>query len=101
MAQDAIVFLDALDLTDIDLLSRDTKQQGRWHGISWPHPYEDKGPRRRPDDPALVLPHDCGAATPATGKIYPDAAHGLLFQHDEEFASYVLTFLHQEHSSTL
>ena len=35
---------------------------------------------------AGLIPH-------ATVKIYPDAAHGFLFQHHDEFAKNVDTFL--------
>ena len=50
-----------------------------------------RGPR--PDDPApLLVP--AGRVDPArTLKIYPDAAHGFLFQHHDEFAADVDAFL--------
>ena len=45
----------------------------------------------------MILPHYChllaGLIPQARMKIYPDSAHGFLFQHHAEFASDVDTFL--------
>jgi pimeloyl-ACP methyl ester carboxylesterase len=49
------------------------------------------------DADPMILPHYsyllAGLIPPARVKIYPDAAHGFLFQHHAEFASDVDTFL--------
>lgn len=46
---------------------------------------------------AAILPHFshllAGLIPQARGKIYPDAAHGFLFQQHAEFARYVDAFL--------
>ena len=49
--------------------------------------------RQRPDDPPRYSHLLAGLIPLARVKIYPDAAHGFLFQHHEEFASDVLEFL--------
>jgi len=45
----------------------------------------------------MILPHFtyllAGLIPQATVKIYPDAAHGFLFQHASEFATDVTEFL--------
>ena len=45
----------------------------------------------------MILPHYTyllgGLIPQARVKIYPDAAHGFLFQHHAEFAADVMTFL--------
>ena len=45
----------------------------------------------------MILPHYCsllaGLIPGAQLKIYPDAAHGFLFQHHAEFAADVRAFL--------
>jgi pimeloyl-ACP methyl ester carboxylesterase len=45
----------------------------------------------------MILPHYSyllgGLIPQARVKIYPDAAHGFLFQHHAEFAADVMTFL--------
>jgi pimeloyl-ACP methyl ester carboxylesterase len=52
------------------------------------------------DSDPMILPHYsyllAGLIPRARVKIYPDAAHGFLFQHREEFASDVLEFLTDE-----
>ena len=49
--------------------------------------------RQRPDDsPALLLP-TCRPDPTSAVKIYPDSAHGFLFQHHAEFAADVDDFL--------
>jgi pimeloyl-ACP methyl ester carboxylesterase len=54
------------------------------------------------DSDPMILPHFsyllAGLIPHATIKIYPDAAHGFLFQHASEFASDVAQFL-SDHSS--
>ncbi len=49
------------------------------------------------DSDPMILPHYtyllAGLIPQARVKIYPDAAHGFLFQHHEEFAADVLAFL--------
>ena len=49
------------------------------------------------DSDPMILPHYsyllAGLLPDAKLKIYPDAAHGLLFQHHSEFASDVIDFL--------
>jgi pimeloyl-ACP methyl ester carboxylesterase len=49
--------------------------------------------RQRPDDPAALLPPAGGLIPWARVKIYPDSAHGFLFQHHAEFAADVEAFL--------
>jgi hypothetical protein len=50
----------------------------------------------------MILPHYsyllAGLIPRARIKIYPDAAHGFLFQHASEFASDVTVFLDEEGS---
>jgi pimeloyl-ACP methyl ester carboxylesterase len=50
------------------------------------------------DSDPMILPHFsyllAGLIPQATVKIYPDAAHGFLFQHASEFAADVTEFLH-------
>jgi pimeloyl-ACP methyl ester carboxylesterase len=52
------------------------------------------------DSDPMILPRYsyllAGLIPDARLKIYPDAAHGFLFQHNEEFAADVLTFLADE-----
>ena len=49
------------------------------------------------DSDPMILPHFshllAGLIPQAKVKIYPDSAHGFLFQHHAEFASDVLAFL--------
>ena len=49
------------------------------------------------DTDPMILPHYshllAGLIPGSVVKIYPDAAHGFLFQHHEEFARDVLDFL--------
>jgi len=49
------------------------------------------------DSDPMILPHYsyllAGLIPQATLKIYPDAAHGFLFQHAAEFAADVEEFL--------
>jgi pimeloyl-ACP methyl ester carboxylesterase len=49
------------------------------------------------DSDPMILPRYsyliAGLLPNATIKIYPDAAHGFLFQHYEQFAADVITFL--------
>ena len=51
------------------------------------------------DSDRMILPRYshllAGLLPNATIKIYPDAAHGFLFQHHEEFAADVTAFLHR------
>ena len=49
--------------------------------------------RQRPDDPAALLLPARRPDPARTVKIYPDAAHGFLFQHHAEFATDVDAFL--------
>ena len=49
--------------------------------------------RRRPDDPAPQLDLLAGLLPDARLKIYPDSAHGFLFQHYTRFAEDVNAFL--------
>jgi hypothetical protein len=51
--------------------------------------------RQRPDDPAALLLPARGPDPAAWVKIYPDSAHGFLFQHYAEFAADVETFLNE------
>ena len=46
--------------------------------------------RQRPDDPAALLVPFAGLLPDARVKIYPDSAHGFLFQHHGEFAADVV-----------
>jgi pimeloyl-ACP methyl ester carboxylesterase len=49
------------------------------------------------DSDPMILPHYshllAGLIPQASVKIYPDSAHGFLFQHHAEFAADVATFL--------
>ena len=51
------------------------------------------------DDDRMILPwysHLTANLLPnATVKLYPDSAHGFLFQHAAEFASDVIDFLYR------
>jgi pimeloyl-ACP methyl ester carboxylesterase len=53
------------------------------------------------DSDPMILPHYsyllAGLIPPARVKIYPDSAHGFLFQHHAEFAADVESFLGDEH----
>ena len=49
--------------------------------------------RQRPDDPAALLLPARRADPRRRVKLYPDAAHGFLFQHHAEFAADVGAFL--------
>ena len=54
------------------------------------------------DSDPMILPHFsyllAGLIPQARIKIYPDAAHGFLFQHASEFASDVTVFLDEDGS---
>jgi pimeloyl-ACP methyl ester carboxylesterase len=54
------------------------------------------------DSDPMILPHFsyllAGLIPRARIKIYPDAAHGFLFQHASEFASDVTAFLDEDDS---
>ena len=49
--------------------------------------------RQRPDDPAQYSYLIAGLVPQARLKVYPDSAHGFLFQHHDQFASDVDAFL--------
>jgi len=53
------------------------------------------------DSDPMILPRysylAAGLLPNARVKIYPDAAHGFLFQHHQSFAEDVLTFLDESH----
>jgi pimeloyl-ACP methyl ester carboxylesterase len=52
------------------------------------------------DSDPMILPRYsyliAGLLPDATLKIYPDSAHGFLFQHHHEFAADVIAFLDRE-----
>lgn len=50
--------------------------------------------RQRPHDPAAHYSYLLAGLIPQAGvKIYPDSAHGFLFQHGAQFAADVEAFL--------
>ena len=52
--------------------------------------------RQRPDDPPRYSHLLAGLLPDARLKIYPDSAHGFLFQHHSEFAADVNAFLEED-----
>jgi pimeloyl-ACP methyl ester carboxylesterase len=125
MARDAIAFLDALELGAVDPLGfsigsfvaqeialirpaavrRPVLASAAPRGAAGMHRWAPEvigaagAPEPNPDSDPMILPHFshllAGLIPQARVKIYPDAAHGFLFQHHAEFARDVDAFLRE------